>query len=154
MCLVIDTNIFFSVFDDTTKEHAHFSPVKQWLMVGKGKMIYGGAKYNDELKGGKYTGVLAELSRMGKLVKIPAASVDRYAAELKVKVPEENFDDEHLVALVAISRCCVVCTWDKRAFPYLKRKDLYPKGVKPPKIYQWKANAVLCCKKYVVAACE
>ena len=123
-------------------------------MLGRGKMIYGGAKYNTELRGGKYTGVLNELGRMGKLVKLPAASVDKYAAALKTKIPDADFDDEHIVALVALSKCCVVCTWDKRAFRYLKRKDIYPKGVKPPKIYQWKSNARLCCDDHVVTACR
>jgi hypothetical protein len=154
MCLVIDTNIFHSVFDEQAKDHEHFVPVWTWLTHGKGKMIYGGKKYNKELKGGKFVRIVGELSRMGRLVKLRDPDVDQYAAELKIKVPASAFDDEHLVAIVAISKCCVVCTRDKKAFPYLKRKDLYPKGLKPPKIYQGKKNAKLCCVGHVVDACR
>ena len=154
MCLIIDTNIFHSVFNADAKEHHHFGPVRKWLSTGKGKMVYGGDKYNRELKGGKYVAIITELGRRGSLVKIPAGPVNRYASELKIKVPEPAFDDEHLVALVAISNCRVICTRDKRAFPYLKRRDLYPKGVKPPKIYQHKNNAPLCCKNHIVEVCR
>lgn len=117
-------------------------------------MIYGGSKYNQELKGGKFNSVLAELGRKGKLVKLPGSKVDKYASDLELRVPEAAFDDAHIVALVAISKCRVVCTRDKAALPYLKRRDLYPKGVKPPKIYQQSGNIKLCCEKHVVDACR
>ena len=67
----------------------------------------------------------------GRLVRIPDDAVDALAAELKKRVPQKEFNDEHIVALVALSKCCVVCTDDKRAIQFLKRKD--PKGVPPSK---------------------
>jgi hypothetical protein len=154
MCLIIDTNVFHSVFSQDAKEYDHFGPVRNWLSTGTGKMVYGGDKYSRELRGGKFIAVLSELGRKGRLVKIPSASVNKYAAQLKIKVPEAAFDDEHLVAIVAVSKCCVICTRDKKAFPYLKRRELYPKGVKPPKIYQYKSNAGLCSKSHVVEVCR
>jgi predicted nucleic acid-binding protein len=154
MCLVIDTNVFGSVFNEAAKEHKRFAPVINWLTNGKGRLIYGGDKYNSELKGSSYTRIFAELSRGGKLIRMPTGQVNTYAAQLKVMVRDRDFDDEHIVALVAISRCCVVCTDDKRSFSYLKRRDLYPAGMKPPKIYGSARNADLCCDKHIVDVCR
>ena len=81
-------------------------------------------------------------------------TVDKTAAALKERVNDENFDDEHLVALVSVSKCRVVCTDDQRAYPYLKRGDLYPPGVKRPKIYRTARNADLCCAANVVDVCR
>jgi len=154
MCLIIDTNVFGSVFNKRAKEHTQYAPVIKWLITGNGKMIYGGTKYNDELRGSLYRRMLAELARSNSLVKIPSDPVDKYAADLKVRVPDKAFDDEHIVALVAISKCCVVCTDDKKSLRYLKRLDLYPRGVNPPKIYKRKSHAKLCCNTHIVAVCQ
>ncbi len=153
MCLIIETNVFASVFNPLSKEHHRFAPVLKWITVGKGKMIYGGDKYKAELRVGLYTRILVELDRKGKLVQLPAAKVNKYEAELRLKVSHRDFDDPHILAMVAVSKCCVVCTDDKRSIPYLKRRDLYPVGVKPPKIYQSLRNANLCCEKHVISTC-
>jgi hypothetical protein len=157
MCLIVDANCFGCVFNKNAKYHHKFVPVYNWLLSGYGgRLIYGGSKYKKEVnfKGSPYRGILAELERKGRLLAIPDKKVNDLAAELKKKVLSRDFDDEHIVALVGLSKCCVVCTDDKRSFPFLRRRDLYPDGVKPPKIYQSTRNSKLCCSKHVVEICR
>jgi predicted nucleic acid-binding protein len=156
MCIVIDTCCLATVFDGKNKEHPKFAPVLHWIK-GKGRMIYGGTKYNTELgKAAKYLSYLAELSRQRKTIQIPTTRVDLIAAELKAKIPDKAFNDEHIVALVIASRCCVVCTNDDGAIAYLKRADLfkgYP-GSGRPQIYRGhKTHKKLCCDRHIVGAC-
>src|ERR1022692_3881693 len=132
MCLVIDENVIGKVFDRRNVQHARFKPVKDWVTTGAGSVIYGGTKYLKELGDGRYLGLFTELLRMRRAIKVDKQAVDDRARALKVEVPDREFDDEHIVALVGISRCCVVCTDDKNAIPYLRRRDLYPPGVKVP----------------------
>lgn len=154
MCLVIDTCTFDSVFDPTAKGHSRFKPVISWLVDGQGKIIFGGKKFKRELKGAAFLRILLELERRGKLVRVADTSVDRVAKQLKTLAPEKDFDDEHIVALVIVTKCCVVCTDDRRAIPYLKRREFYPKGVRPPKIYRHRSHSSLCRNQNIVAACR
>jgi hypothetical protein len=145
------------VFDGKNKKHSKFIPVLNWIN-GKGRMVYGGTKYNDELgKAAKYLPYVVELSKRRRTVQIPNATVDPIAADLKAQCPEPEFDDEHIVALVIASRCCVVCTDDSVAIDYLKRSDLFNPydGVSRPKIYRGhKSHKTLCCDDHLVGACR
>jgi hypothetical protein len=155
MCLVIDTCCLLTVFDAKNKRHAKFAPVMNWLN-SKGRLIYGGTKYNQEL--GRLSRILSlvvELSKRRKTVRMSNDVVDPIATELKVKFPEPEFNDEHIVALVIASRCCVVCTDDSVAISYLRRVDVFRDyEVKRPSIYRGhKSNKALCCDKHLVKAC-
>jgi hypothetical protein len=155
MCLIIDTCCIHRVFNVSSKEHAEFAPVLKWITRGKGRMLYGGRKYKEELRAmTSYLRLFTEFQRQGKLVEVVGDKVDEFGEALKKRVPDKSFNDEHIVALVAISRCRVVCTDDKLSMPYLKRRDLYPADVKPPKIYTARSHAKLCCDKHVVDACR
>lgn len=157
MCLVIDTCCLSAVFDGQSRDHAKFVPVLEWVS-GKGRMIYGGTKYNEELKKArKFLPYITELSKQRKAIQMPSEGVDRIAAELKRKAPEPKFDDEHLVALVIASRCRVICTNDKKAAAYLKRADLFADyaGVDRPKIFNGhRSHGNLCCDSNIVGACR
>jgi hypothetical protein len=158
MCLVIDANCFALVFNSGTKEHGKFVPVLNWITEGKGRMIYGGTKYNTELRRAQWMlGIVAELSRKRRTVQIPNETVDPIATALKVKFPEPAFDDEHIAALVIASRCCVVCTNDNPAISYLKRAEVFSDfaGAERPKIYRGRKNhKVLCCDAHIVRICR
>jgi len=157
MCLVIDANCFGSVFNQTSKRHKNFAPVWRWIYEGRGRMIYGGTKYNKELQDCKMLGVVSELSKKRKTVHIANAIVDSIAAALKAKFPEPEFNDEHIVALVIASRCRVVCTDDKPAMTYLRRMDVFAHydGIQRPKIFRGHKNHVkMCCDDHIVAACR
>lgn len=154
MCLIVDTCTFTAVFNPKNKNHAKFRPVNRWILYGKGKMIYGGEKYNKELNGSFYYGILSELKRARKLVKVDDAEVDEKSKYLKGRVPDDKFNDEHILALAIVSRCCVICTDDKEALPFLQNRALYPKDMKLPKIYRSAKNASLCCDKHIVKVCR
>jgi hypothetical protein len=154
MCVVIDANCFGLVFSKTENG---FTPVKAWIYKGSGRMIYGGTKYNRELRDGGMLNLLKELSTVRKTAHIPNATVDSIAAKLKIKFPEAKFNDEHIAALVIASRCRVVCSVDDTAVTYLKRPDVFAgyAGVKRPKIFRGhEDHAAMCSNKYVVAACQ
>jgi len=155
VCIIIDANTIPSVFDSKSKEHASFVPVLTWITTGKGRIIYGGSKYRSEL--GRlpvYLRLIANLERQGRVIILPNSPVDRYAAKLKIKVPAKKFDDEHIVAIVAVSGCRVVCTSDKTAHIYLRRRDLYPSGVKRPKIYSAARHVNLCRDQNIAEICQ
>ena len=155
MCLIIDSCCFHCVFDLSSKRHAEFSPVLEWITKGDGKLVYGGQKYKRELRRQpKYLRFLASLRVAGHLVEVDDKEVDRLALTIRKKVLEPDFDDEHLVALVIVSGCRVVCTDDKRADKYLRQKALYPKQVKRPSIYRYEEHQSLCCKKYITGKCR
>ena len=155
MCLVVDTNCIALVFNKANSEHPKFAPILKWLFQGNGRMIYGGKKYKSELaQMHRYGGILAELRRKGRLVEMPGSDVDAAAVKLKKKIPSKNFNDEHIVALVILSRCCIVCSNDRASYQFLQRRDLYPKGMKPPKIYNQSRHHKLCCDRHVVDVCR
>ena len=102
-------------------------------------------------------GLVAELSRRRKTIRIADSTVDQIANGLKARFPEREFDDEHIVALVIASRCRVVCTDDKAAISYLRRKDVFTGyvGVKRPSIYRGlKDHGRLCCDRHIVGICR
>jgi hypothetical protein len=155
MCLIIDANTVPSVFDPEAQEHTQFIPVLDWITTGKGRIVYGGTKYRKELSlMGRYFRLLGQLSRQGRVIVLPTKPIDIYAAQLKARIPAKKFDDEHIVAIVANSGCRVVCTNDKASHPYLQRQDLYPKGIKRPKIYSAASHVKLCCDKNIVGVCR
>jgi hypothetical protein len=154
MCLVIDANCFGLVF---AKAKNGFTPIRTWIEQGDGCMIYGGTKYNRELRDGGALPFVAELSRGRKAANVPTDTVDQIAAQLKAKFPESKFNDEHIVALVVASRCCVVCSNDQTAIAYLKRVDVFADyaGVKRPKIFKGHRDHIkMCCDDHVVEFCR
>jgi hypothetical protein len=153
MCVVIDANVIGKVFDPHSAEHPRFKPIALWVTTGNGSIIYGGTKYKKELGEGRYLTLFKELGTARRAVVLDAKDVDDRARLLKKLVPEKAFNDEHLIALVGISRCCLVCTDDIDFLPYLKRKDLYPSGVRVPYVYRSIADRKHCCDRLIVEIC-
>ena len=158
MCLVIDTCCFGLVFEPKAERHRKFVPVLNWITEGKGRMIYGGTRYNTELRHAtKVFGIVIELGKQRRTIKLANEKVDPIARALKRKFPERKFNDEHIVALVIASKCCVVCTDDDAAISYLKRPDVFSgyAGVDRPKIYKGhRSHAGLCCDQNIVKICR
>src|SRR5665213_735012 len=147
MCLIVDANCFSHVFNLRDKRHPGFVPVFDWLFYGNGGgLIYGGSKYMLEVDftSPTYLPLLVELERKGRMLEICGRCVDYESERLKTIIPDHpDFDDEHILALVIVSKCHIVCTEEVRAIPFLKKRDLYPTDAKPTKIYQSKRNADL-----------
>lgn len=156
MCLVIDACMLARVFDATNKEHTPFSPILKWLL-SDGKMIFGGTKYNNELQEcHKFVKVVNELVKGGRAIQLSGSKVDSVASQLKARFTNPNFNDEHLVALVVVSRCGVVCTDDDGAITYLGRVDIFASyKLKRPKIYRGhRTHKELCCAENILGVCR
>jgi len=156
VCLVIDTCCFAEVFNERSRHHAKFKPIFKWVRFGNGKVIYGGSKYSRELADAGCLGAVVELKKQQRAIPISNGKVDEIEASLKKKFPEPKFDDEHLVAMVIVSKCRIVCTIDKVAMSYLRRPDIYrPYKVERPRIYRGdKRNQELCCVHNIVEVCR
>jgi hypothetical protein len=150
MKIIIDACCLSNVFDRSCKEHADFAPLLACIAYGKGRMTYGGTKYRKELR--KVLNALpliTELARAKRIAEVNDAEVDKVAADLKGKFDDPKFNDEHLVAIVVVSACHVVCTRDKVAITYLKNAKVFRNyKVKRPKIYRSRRNEDLFSRRH------
>ena len=156
MCIIIDTCSLSSVFERLNSDHLEFIPVLEWIMIGKGKIILGGTKYTEEL-GAKYRSIILQLDMAGKVVKMSKDEVDEIQKEIEEEASQrdlKDFDDPHLIALVIVSKCQLICTHDKRSFPFLTDKTLYPSHIKKPKLYTGAQNSNLLNDKLIVEICK
>ena len=149
--IVLDTNSFPSVFDSKSIDHADFCYVLRWVLDQKQAcFVYGGTKYKLELsKMTTYLKIMNQLKRAGKFVEINGKMIDDNAKRLKGICTDAAFDDEHIVAILNISGCRLVCTKDQKSVPYIKRKDFYS-DKKLPKIYSSAKNRNLLNRKNMV----
>lgn len=153
MCLVIDTNVIASVFSSKSAEHDEFKPVLDWIKYGNGKLVLGGSTYKKELKNSKYLKLINKYDKARKVVKISDDEVDAIQHDLKLLVNNKKFDDSHLAAIITVSKCRIICTKDDKSHRFILDRELYPKGVKPPKIYKRASNKNLLIDKNIVQAC-
>jgi hypothetical protein len=150
MCIVIDINVIPLVF---TTESNKYSPIKEWITIGKGKLVYGGTKYNSELKGmTKHLIFLNRLKKAGRIPEMDNNEVDNQENRLKKLISKNDFNDQHIIAIIIVSGCKLVCTEDKESHKYIKKRDLYPKNFDLPNIYSSKIN--LSDKKYYADICK
>ena len=159
MCLVVDANSFSHVFNLKDSRHAAFEPVFKWVFYGNcGGLIYGGEKYKREVDftSQTYRPLLVELDRKGRMFEMCGKCVDQVAKRLKAAIPDEpDFDDEHIVALVIVSKCHIVCTEERRGLRFWKLSELYPRGTKPPLIYMSRRNAdILTNNNHIADVCR
>lgn len=136
MAIILDTNCFSHVFCSSDKRHADFRPVLEWVIKGNGFFVYGGTKYQKELKKcRKYLTIFRLLKEMGKVVLIDNNKIDAYQKTVEDKETDPDFDDPHLPAIVAVSHCKLLCSTDERSIRFVTRKDFYPKRFPIPKYY-------------------
>jgi hypothetical protein len=148
MCIVIDTNTLGCVFDEQNREHHEFLPVRRWVTQGPGVVVFGGTAYVRELcKATNYLRIVLELKKAGRAVRIEDNAVDAQEEVIRESTSASKCDDPHVIALVGVSRCPVLCSRDKRSFSYVKDRTLYPVGSKPPGIYSGSRNARLLMKR-------
>ena len=94
MCIIIDTNILNEVFNPKNQNHLEFKPVYEWIINGKGKVVYGGTKYITEIPK-KYLEIFKLLKTVGKAHLVNSESVDIAAASATEKIEHPDFDDQH-----------------------------------------------------------
>ncbi len=155
MCIVIDTNTFSLVFSGRRDGHEEFRPVLRWIVSGKGKIVYGGSKYRGELRRAKrYLGIVSQFKKAGKVVEVNDQQVDARQRELEDSMQHRDFDDPHIIAIVIVSGCKLVCSNDSRAYRFVKMKELYPSRIQRPKIYRGKGNEDLLCDQNIADICR
>jgi rRNA-processing protein FCF1 len=127
MCILIDANAIHDMMND--KDAAR--PVLRWLHYGKRSGLVVGGRLLQEWKKARFDAILIQLSRAGRLHRVP---------DNEVSVKEQEFasrkiksDDPHILALVDITSCPVVFTRDKNLHRDLKDRSLIQRK---PSIYQ------------------
>ena len=136
MGIVIDSNTLCSVFDGQNKGHSKFKPVLKWILKNHGKMVYGGTKYNGELlRIRRIRRIVLELKRAGKAKSLSCDEVDKEERRAMRKIVHRSFNDQHIIAIVIVGRCRFICSGDKKSFRFFKRRSLYQKDLRVPKIY-------------------
>ena len=154
MCIVIDSCTISIVFNPKSSEHVEFRPVLEWITTGCGKMIYGGTKFKKELSHlRKYIGIISQLKKAGKVIEVSESKVDDEEKRVSTLVPDKDFDDPHIVAIVIVSGCKIVCTKDTRSIKYLKNSAFYTLPLKKPKLYTSHLNKNLLTSKYFSKIC-
>ncbi|MGJ0483951.1 MAG: hypothetical protein ACR65R_05370 [Methylomicrobium sp.] len=153
--MIFDTNAFGPFFDKKNTIHGEFRPALEWVLYGKGKLVFGGDKYKKELKAApKYIRFFAALEKAGKIVKVNDEKVNDLEDLVRNIEPSNDFDDPHIIAIVLVSNCHIVCTGDLRAIPYIKDSRFYTNGTKKPKLYISSRNASLLSDKYISSICK
>lgn len=153
MCIIIDANALGDVFNSNSQLHDEFKAVRDWILNGKGKVVYGGSKYRNELRRTKYFKLIGQLKRARKAVVVDKEKVNAEQARIEALLTHPDFDDPHLIAIVCVSRCKLICSKDKRAYRFLKDKQFYPKGHDRPKIYSQKSNSDLLTDVNIADIC-
>ena len=106
--------------------------------------------YKDELNAVKsILGFLAELQRRGKIVRRIDTEVDAEVLVVKAIEPKKDFDDPHLVALVRLTGCKLICVRDPRSHKFLRATNLYRSLRERPRLYTRAKNSSLLCLKNI-----
>ena len=150
--IVLDINCFHLVFQPQNSDSDNdFYHICKWVTKERyACFVYGGTKYKCELeKINKYHKIINQFKKAGKFVEINTQMIDENAKQLKILCPDIDFNDEHIVAILNISGCKLVCTKDIKAQEYIKRKDFYS-DKKVPRIYSSGKQKSLLCKKFIV----
>jgi len=113
MCTVIDADTFSYFCNSDSAMYGDFQPVRDWIENSNCKIVYGGTDYLNHLnKHRKFLGHLTEQGRKGKIEHLNDDEVDCVTDAIKGNYTRADFDDHHIVAIVLISRCKVVCSLD------------------------------------------
>ena len=152
MCFVLDANSFHCFFNPLSNDFDDFKPLHDWLYQEKGtKLVYGGTTYIKEIACLKrYQGYLVELSKISKFVQIDKKLVDEESDKIRAAVNNNDFDDPHIIALLAVSGCLLFASRDKRADKFVKTKDLYPKNRHRRSIYRKRQHSALLTADKIV----
>lgn len=151
MPIIIDANCIANVFDVHCARHTEFSPVREWIISGKGKMVYGGTTYENELRLlPKYLPIIRLLRESNKVIKGNKTDIDKYQSYVESKRVDPDFDDPHLVAISVVTKCLLICSEDTRSIRHVKDKKYYPKtSSKVPSYYTSSSNSNLLSDTYV-----
>lgn len=151
MPIIIDANCIANVFDVNCARHAEFTPVRDWIVSGKGKMVYGGTTYENELRLlPKYLPIIRFLRESNKVIRGDKTAIDQYQSQVESKRTDPDFDDPHLVAISVVTKCLLICSEDTRSIKHVKDRKYYPKSFgNLPSYYTSSSNSNLLSDIYV-----
>jgi len=167
MCIVIDADVFSSIVNREASAHSEFEPLIKWISFGKGKVVYGGSEYKKQIK--KHSGFrdwLDQLEKLGKTVRINEKDVDSTEEYLKDNFVRSEYDDHHIVAIVIVSGCKLICSSDagchslidtcykQEMRKLIKRNCLCGENPSPPKIYKNKEHKTLLRDSNIAKCCR
>lgn len=109
MCVIVDANQSSLVFGSTVADD--YKPVRKWIESGRGRLVYGGHKFKQELKAVTAAALTVQNWRQrGLAIEISEVAL---AAEVAVVVNlGTRSDDPHVIALVRVSGARTVLTKD------------------------------------------
>jgi len=156
MCIIIDSNALAAVFKHTDKRHEEYRPVLKWIVADKGKMVYGGSKYKEELKkfGNHYRRLLVILRKAGKLHEVDDENVDSYHKIICEKSDNKKFNDHHIIAIICASGCKLLCSDDRKSFEFIRDKTLYVNSRRCPRIYNGRRDQRLLVSRNIADCCK
>jgi hypothetical protein len=147
MCIVIDINTLSHVFNPEDKEYPEFYHVKIWIEKKWGCLVLGGSKFKSELfRTQKYLKIIRLLKDNGNAFFIDDSLVDALELELIEKTKGLGCNDQHILALLATSRCPLFCSQDRAFYPFVKMKSIYLKKGDNVRIYSSSRNVDLLTK--------
>jgi hypothetical protein len=140
--VVVDADSLSKVFDKTNKEHREYEPLHKSIIEQKRSLIvYGGTKYANELKRArKFLRLFAELGKVGLALMLDAQGVDDEEQRIIGLANDPKFNDHHIVAIVVVGRCNIICSSDRNSHGHYKNSLYYPRHLRP-KIYNGLASS-------------
>lgn len=143
MCIILDTNILSCVFSSTSIRHEDFEPVLKWITAGHGRIVYGGEKYKAEISKTPYLKIFSILNTFNRTIPLNDVLVDNEQHFIESIENDPDFDDPHIIAMVRVSGCKLICSNDIRSIRFVSDKKFYTSPIKPPKFYTKKRNRSL-----------
>jgi uncharacterized membrane protein len=144
MCIVIDSNTLAPVFNHKCCDHNDFRPIRDWIDRGDGFLVFGGTRYKQELKAAfRYLKLVRQMKDAGRAVAINDDLVDAEENRIRSKLAGTICNDQHIIALLAVSWCTLFCSVDSHSYTYIKDRSLYPPKMHRVRIYRSARNSSL-----------
>ncbi|MCJ7720319.1 MAG: hypothetical protein MUO36_02505 [Candidatus Hadarchaeum sp.] len=155
MGIVIDADCFHALFNERNKLHSKFKPVRSLIEEGRLVMVYGGAMYLKQMEDARVTDAVANWWRIGRAKRVCHKSVDENERGLINSIgyhrtKKGKFNDHHLIAIVIVSKCRLVCTKERDNNDHLTRRQHYPRGCHVPFLFTNRTNPRLLSRKGVM----
>ncbi len=155
MCIIVDANVFSKVFDPLNEKHEEFKPVFEWIVKKNGKLVVGGSKYIKEITTiARFTKLLNQLKKARKIYYHSQAIVDAKALEFRDIFTTTDYDDQHILALIATTSCRLLCTNDEGLIKYAKMRIFYSARQRKVLIYKKKSDKTKLISQNIAEVCK
>ena len=149
------------VFNTKNERHNEFKPVFDQIEKGKIKIVYGGSKYKSELENAKsyfhyfnIFNILTQYKKARKVIKLDDNKVDQKQQELEKIIQHPDFNDQHIVAIIIVSGCRLVCSKNSKHYPFIKDKIFYPSKFGKISIYRGYNDKDMLLSRNVKRLCK